>query len=435
MTTPPEEAIAEREFDITLQFRAYTTRDGYQQLDEVLRLHQSLYNAAIQNRRDAWRMARQSISYNDQCKELTAIRRESPEWAAQHRRLATGTLRRADLAFRSFFRRVREGQTPGFPRFKPLHRFRTLETHGVEPAMLRHVSGERRATVRLKGLPDLEIRLKKNQELPSINKLTTLRITREGRRCVVSLGFKVLRATLPDAGRAVGLDMRMGVARVVTSDGEYWDRRDPDVRHIKRQQRRVSRARRGSGSRRKKVQRLGNSHRRMRVGNHNEVHRFTRRVVSRYQFIAVEDIDIVGLTATGRGTEERPGTLVHLAADRNRRVLLQTWGKIRQQLAYKAEWAGRQLVGVDPAFTSRTCSRCGAVAARLQTAPEFRCRACGHRGPTAHNAAVNILRRGLATVSGEGGTAGESPSLHTPPDVASIRALARMRVEIPMRPP
>ena len=428
-----EKTVHESEFNTVLQFRAYTTRAGYQRLDDVLRMHQSLYNAALQHRRDAWKMARRTITYYDQSRELTEIRREWPDWAAQHRRLTTGTLRRADLAFQSFFRRVRQGQTPGFPRFKPLQRFRTLETHGVDPAMLRHRQGERRATVRVKGLPDLEIRLKKGQELPPVSKLTTLRITREGRRCVVSLGFKVPKAPLPDAGQAIGLDMRMGIARVVTSDGQYWERRDPDVRRLKRQQRRVSRAQKGSGSRRKKVQRLSGSHRRMRVSNHNAVHRFTRRVVNQYQLIAVEELDIKGMTATARGTEEAPGTLVQLTADRNRVALLQTWGKIRQQLAYKAAWAGRQLVRVDPALTSRTCSRCGAVANGPQVAPVFRCRACGLRGSSAHNAAVNILRRGL-TVSGEGGTTGESPSLHTPLDVASIRALVRMRVEIPMRP-
>ena len=436
METPPEISVEAEarpaEFDTTLQFRAYTTKEGYRQLDEVLRMHQTLYNAALQNRRDAWKMRRESISYFAQSKELTAIRQEWPEWSAQHRRLATGTLRRADLAFKAFFQRVQLGQTPGFPRFKPMQRFRTLETHGVEPAMLRRYPEQDRAVIRVKGLPELELRLK-GRALPPASKLTALRITREGRRCTVSLGFRVPKKAMPETGHSVGLDMRMAIARAVTSDGKYWEKREPDTARIKRRQRRMSRSRKGSNNRRKKVGRLRNAHRHERVRDHQATHRLTSRMVRLYDRIAVEKLDIQAMTRSARGTAAEPGSLVRLTADMNRRALEQTWGKIRQQLAYKAAWAGRRFAEVDPAFTSRTCSRCGWVVGIPQVSPVFRCGACGVQGHTAHNAAVNILRRSFGP--GEGGTKGESPSLHTPLDVASIRELSRMRVEIPLRPP
>ena len=121
--------------------------------------------------------------------------------------------------------------------------------------------------------------------------------------------------------------------------------------------------------------------------------------------------------------------MVQLSADLNRRSLAQTWGKIRQQLTYKAEWAGKELAEVDPAYTSRTCSRCGVVARDPQVLPIFRCGQCGLRGATAHNAAVNILRAGLA--SREGGTMGFRPSLDTPQGVVSVGSLEPMCVEIP----
>ena len=77
-----------RTFNTVLQFRAYTTREGYRRLDDVLAMHQTLYNAALQNRRDAWKMRRENITYYGQSRELTEVRRDDPEWAAQHRRLA-----------------------------------------------------------------------------------------------------------------------------------------------------------------------------------------------------------------------------------------------------------------------------------------------------------------------------------------------------------
>ena len=416
-----------RTFDTVLQFRAYTTREGYRRLDELLAMHQTLYNAALQNRRDAWKMRRENITYFSQSRELTGLRRDDPEWAAQHRRLATGTLRRVDLAFQSFFRRVRAGQAPGFPRFKPRQRFQTLETHGVEPAMLRRYPEQDRAVVRVKGMPDLELRLK-GRDLPPAARLTTLRITREGRRCTVSLGFKAEKRPLASTGRAVGLDMRMGVARVVTSDGQYWGSRETDDRQVKRQQRKVSRSHKGSNRRRKRVQRLANTHRCRRVRNHQGVHRFTSRVVRQHDFIALEALDIPRMVSSARWRAREAGEPAQLSAERNRRALAQTWGKIRQQLRYKAEWAGREIAEVDPANTSRTCSLCGAVSGVPQVAPVFRCGQCGLRGAAAHNAAVNILRAGFALR--EGGTTGLWPSLDTPQDVALIGSLEPMRVEI-----
>ena len=106
----------------TYQFRVQLTSNGHSRLDERLRAHARLYNAALQERRDAWRMARVSLSFASQCRELTLVRQDDPEWEGELRRLAVGTLKRVDLAFAAFFRRVKAGETPGFPRFKVVSR-------------------------------------------------------------------------------------------------------------------------------------------------------------------------------------------------------------------------------------------------------------------------------------------------------------------------
>src|SRR5215831_18315925 len=77
-----------------------------------------LYNAALQERRDAYRMAGVSISKSDQEKQLPEIKQENPRLARIHSQVLQEALRRVDLAFQHFFRRVREGQVPGFPRFQ-----------------------------------------------------------------------------------------------------------------------------------------------------------------------------------------------------------------------------------------------------------------------------------------------------------------------------
>ena len=421
------------EAHVVYQFRAYTDREGFARVDEVLAQHRDLYNAALQERKWAWEWqmkggdpAKARVDYFTQSKELTAIRSEDSDWAGQNRRLATGTLRRLDHAFQAFFRRVAEGKAPGYPRLKSLSRFRTLETRGIPPGALRVHPGKGTAVVGIKGLPHLKLELK-GRTLPPTSQLKTLRITRKGRRCVVSLGFAEQREPLQATGAAVGLDMRLGIGRVVTSDRQVWGKRETDTKKKQRMQRRISRARKGSKSRGKRVRALANFHYQEQISDRNAVHRFTTQMVRRYDLIAVEDLDIQQMTGSARGTIAEPGTLVAHTADLNRRALEQTWGEIRRQLTYKAEWAGRQLLAVDPADTSRTCSSCGAVRSLPQISSTFRCRFCGTRGSASHNAAVNILRLGLRA-AGEGGSQGPEPALGTPLDVAPIGAMVPMRV-------
>ena len=105
-------------------YRLYPTPKQALALDALLRSHQQLYNAALEERISAWTKAKLSISYEDQCKSLTVLRNDLPEWASVANCSSQQmTLRRLKKAFDAFFRRVKAGQTPGFPRFKSLDRF------------------------------------------------------------------------------------------------------------------------------------------------------------------------------------------------------------------------------------------------------------------------------------------------------------------------
>jgi putative transposase len=421
------------EVHVTYQLRAYTDKAGYGRIDEVLAQHRDLYNSAVLERKWAREWVEKygapggaAVTYNSQSKELTALRAERPEWKDQNRRLATGTLWRVEKAFQAFFRRVNAGETPGYPRLKPPTRFRTLETRGIPPGALKADPDRDRLYLRLKGLPSLAIPLK-GRAVPATSQLKTITITRKGNRCMVSLGFMEEREPLSPTGLAIGLDMRLNVARVVTSYGEAWPTRVLDNAKVKRLHRKIARAKKGSRGRAKTVRTLNNHAIRELARDYNEVHRFTSRIVANHELIAIEDLDIRQMTRSARGTVESPGENVALSADLNRRVYEQTWGEIRRQLIYKAEWAGRRVVLVDPADTSRTCSGCGHIRSLPQESSTFRCGRCGLRGAAAHNAAINILRLGLRDL-GEGGNKGLRPALDTPQDLVSIRALAWMRV-------
>ena len=108
-------------------YKLYPKPKQQSALLECLRLHQQLYNAALQERIEAYRKCGKTISYNDQQASLTRIREALPEYKALPCTSARMTLRRLDKAFKAFFRRVSKGETPGFPRFKSLSRFSSFE--------------------------------------------------------------------------------------------------------------------------------------------------------------------------------------------------------------------------------------------------------------------------------------------------------------------
>ena len=343
-----------------------------------------LYNAALQERRDAWRMCGETIRLYDQIKALTGLRQDDPEWAAQSVEIARGTVKRLDRAIQAFFRRIKAGENPGYPRFKSARRWNTLELSEVGKGMIK--SGQ----IRIKGLPTLNFK----GVLPDV-KPVSLRLTRRGRTLYASITFEHLPVLLSPAGNRCGLDV--GISdRIVNSDGEKWERADSLDKRKRRLQRSLSRKRKGSRSRRKTGAIYANHCHKAAHRRRQAAHQITTDIVRRFDFIAVEDLGIQKMTRAGKGKHGL-----------NREILAQSWGQIVGQLRYKAAWAGRQLVEVNPSYTSQTCSRCGVIDRGQRDGKHYACAACGLRIDADENAAINILRRGLSQ-AGVGDTTGRT---------------------------
>ena len=373
----------------TYQHRAYTSKAGYRRIEQVLRESARLYNAALEEWRWAYR-AGVSVSLYSQYRELTAIRAADEFWGGVSVQIGRGVLRRMDRARQDFYRRMKAGEKPGYPRFKSGRRWHTIELSEVTPAMVK--SRGNYWAVRVRGLP--EIRLRKGLELPE-GVPKTLTITLRGRRLFVNLTYAVEQEALPHCDAAVGIDM--GVSdRLALSDGERVGRRRKPNRKLQRAQRRLSRCKKGGQRWRKRRAILANQQHRERVRNRNACHEITTDLVRRFGLIAVEDLAIRNMTRSAKGTMEQPGKNVAQKTGLNRSISEQTWGLIRQQLTCKAEWAGRELVVVDPKFTSQRCSGCGVVAAAQRTRKRYDCAGCRTSEDADVNAARNILHRALA---------------------------------------
>jgi putative transposase len=368
-------------------------------LSACLEDHRVLCNAALEHRRTAYRKAGVTVRYGDQSGELKHIRADDPDgqgrWSFSSQQ---ATLRRLDKAFQAFFRRLKAGEKPGYPRFKGRGRFDTVEWPKDGDGCRWDSQPEHPTAtfVRLQGIGHVRV----HQHRCVKGRVKTISVKREGSRWYVVLSCEDMPAeTLPATGALVGIDM--GVASLVTtSDGEHLD----NPRHLEASagrlaaaQRVLARKKRGSNRRRKAVARVAALHAKVRRQRLDGAHKAALALVRDYDVIVCEDMRIANMTRSASGTIAQPGRNVAQKSGLNRSILDAGWGVFLQVLSYKAESAGRELIAVNPANTSRTCARCGHCAKENRlTQAEFRCTACGHAAHADVNAAINILRAGLA---------------------------------------
>jgi putative transposase len=361
--------------------------------------HRQLYNAALEHRRTAYAKAGVSVRYGEQSAELKHIRGDDPDgqgrWSFSSQQ---ATLRRLDKAFAAFFKRVREGRTPGFPRFKGRGRFDSV-TWPKDGDGCRWDSQPEHSTatyVRLRGVGHVRV----HRHRPVKGRVKTVSVKRAGSRWFVVLSCDEVPAEpLPATGASVGIDL--GVASLVTTSngGQVANPRHLAVTagRLAAGQRDLARKKRGSKRRRKAVARVAALHAKVRRQRLDGAHKAALALVRAYDVIAHEDLRIANMTRSASGTAEAPGRNVAQKSGLNRSILDAGWGVFLTILADKAESAGRELIAVNPAGTSRTCARCGHCAKENRVSQaEFACTACGHAAHADVNAAINILRAGLA---------------------------------------
>ena len=366
-------------------------------LDEILRDHCSLYNGALQERRDAYRhTSKTSVKYGDQSAQLKAIRAFDPErqgrWSFSSQQ---ATLRRLDKAFQAFFRRVRAGRTPGYPRFKGVGHFDTVtfprDGDGCRWDSTPHDPVTR---VRLQGIGHLRV----HQHRPVQGRVKTISVKREGNRWYVVLACDNVPAEeLPPTGAIVGIDM--GVTHfLTTSDGEHVanprflqamaDELAEAQRHLATFPKRTRRRTKAHRAAARKVAKLHGRIRRRRADFH---HKTARALITGHDVIAHERLNTGGMTKSPapKADPGQPGGFLPngaaAKAGLNRSILDAGWAQFLGILANKAESAGRLVVPVDARNTSRTCPECGHVAKENRlTQAKFACTACGFTANADH---------------------------------------------------
>jgi len=408
-------------------YRLYPSKGQEKKLLETRRLHQQLYNAALQERIDAYKKCGISITRRDQEKSLTTVRAENEEYRALNAQSLQVTLKRLDLAFQHFFRRVKNGEMPGFPRFKSLKRFSGwgYKTHG-DGWKLHAGEKMKHGSIRISGIG--MVRMRGGARTEGIPK--TCEILYKNGKWYASVTIQCMPKR--ECGRAAcGLDWgTKNLLTIVSVDGSTDVIENP--RHtqkastkLKKTQRELSKKKRFSSNWNKARKKVSDIHRKVSNVRKDFVHQLTSKLTPQYCLFSTEKLHVKHMTSSARGTKESPGKNVKQKSGLNREILSTSPSFLFQTLKYKAEEAGCEWVEINTSEEkpSQTCSCCGAQRKKALSERTHHCDMCGSRIDRDENAARVMLNLALfdsATgleQSWRGGGALVSPMKHESPAI------------------
>ena len=358
---------------------------------------------SLQERRDAYRMCRVSISYNQQAAQLPEIKEIRPEYNDIHSQVLQDVLRRVKKASDTFFRRIKEGKAPGYPRFQGYGRYDSF----TYPQSGFSLTEDNR--VCLSKIGTIKVKMPKGKKAhPPQGAMKTCTIKREGQHWFIVFTCEVEQDIVyHPSEETVGIDL--GLLHFATlSDGSTIE----NPRHLrtsepklKKLQEALARKKRGSKRRRKAAQRVGKAHRHIRNQRKDFHHKQARKLVTAYQVIVFEKLQPANMSKRPKPKQdEATGQYLPNGASAkaglNKSILDAGWGQFQQICKNKAECAGSRVLFVSPKYTSQMCSGCGAMVQKELEERWHTC-SCGCSLDRDHNAAINILRLGLQALEKE----------------------------------
>ena len=367
-------------------FRLYPTRKQAQALIWTLDRCRELYNAALQERRDAYHMVGKRLNYYDQANQLPDIKAIREEYRDIHSQVLQDVLRKADKAYKAFFARCKHGATPGYPRYKGRNQFDSF-TYPQGGHSLTHDS-----RVCLSKIGSIKIKLHRQVK----GTIKTVTIKREGECWYAIFSCEVEQVPLEASNEAVGIDL--GLLHFATlSDGStienprYYRKAE---RKLERLQQALARKKRGSTRRKKAVKQVAKAHRKVANQRKDFLHKASRSLVNSYGLIVFEELQPANMSKRPKPKQDEQGNYVPNGAAAkgglNKSIVDAGWAMFQQFCIYKAANAGREVLFVNPRYTSQICSGCGAVKKKELSERWHSCE-CGAELDRDYNAALNIL--------------------------------------------
>jgi len=334
-----------------------------------------LYNRTLGYRKDAWEQEERNADWYE-TKRLIPVYKKTvrPNLSKVYSQVLQNVTERVDLAFKAFFRRLKSGETPGFPRFKGYGRYdsMTYAQTGFK------VDGE---WLDLSKVGRLWIVLHR----PIKGKIKTLTIRRSStNKWYVCFSCEIEPNILPPSDKVVGIDVGLESFATLSTGEQIANPRffRTEEKKLAKVQRRLSKEEKGTPQRAKHRKPVSRVHERIRWKREDFAHKLSRRLVNEFGVIAFEDLNILAMI--------KNHCLAKSIADA-------AWNQLVQFTTFKAEEAGRRVVLVDPRNTSKMCSRCGVLVEKKLSARVHHC-ICGLSINRDLNASFNVLRLGLQSI-------------------------------------
>ena len=337
------------------------------------------YNDCLAERKDAYEDRKEFIGKFAQLRKVKVLKETNPYAKKIHSHVLQVTVADLDEAFQKFFKRCGTGKKPGYPRFKGQNRFDSFGFKEYGNGF--KIDGRR---LKLSGIGRVAIRWHR----PLEGKIKTLRITRKAGKWYASFACDVEEKPIQQTGRIVGVDVGIN-SLIATSDGELVDNpkwyRDGQAK-LRILQRAISRRKKGGSNRRKSVHALKIHHEHIANQRKDFLNKLANELVVNNDLIAIEELQIQNMVKNHNLSKS---------------ILDGGWGYFAKRLSDKAVEAGRKVVRVNPAYTSKTCSGCGTIFEDMDLSVRWIDCDCGVSMNRDVNAAINILKRALQNRDGQ----------------------------------
>lgn len=360
------------------KFRIYPTKSQRTAMERTLDLCRWTYNKTLAYRKVSFEKEGKSVSKYETHNLLPLWKEENPELReVVFSQTLQNVQERVDLAFKAFFRRVKAGEKPGYPRFKGINQYKSF-TYPQKGFKLD--SGK----LHLSKIGDIKIKL--HRQIEGIIKCLIIRKAPTGKWFA---SFLVEIENLPKPlwkdRPIIGIDV--GLASFATlSNGEkipnprfFQDER----KELARVQRKFSKTAKRTPERKAALKVVARVHERIANKRYEFAHQISRNLVNRFSLIVFEDLNIKNMLKN------------HYFAKSISDV---AWNMLVTLTSYKAVNAGSIVILVDPGNTSKMCSKCGALVAKILADRVHNCLECGLSMDRDWNAAINILRLGLQSL-------------------------------------
>lgn len=355
------------------RYRLYPTKAQETILEQMLEECRWVYNQTLAYRRDAWQERQEAIYYYGTSKLLPQWKRERPSLSIVYSQVLQDVQRRVDKAFKGFFYRVKNGETPGYPRFKSKGRYHSI----TYPQFGFGITDE--GKLHLAKVGDIKIRLHRPIE-GQIKQVIIRRYPTD--KWFACFPTEVEPKPLPGTGRYVGIDLGLTTFAMLSNSEQVANPRffRKEEKALAKAQRCLSETEKGTPERARRRRVVAHVHERIANRRTDFSHQLSRQLVDEYDVICFEDLGIKNMVKN------------HCLA---KSISDAAWRQLIIHTMQKAENAARRVVLVNPRYTSQICSRCGCLVEKSLSNRVHSCPHCDLEIDRDLNAAINILTLGL----------------------------------------